>query len=1027
MHTTLINRPASAQQQSKPLTTFKAIAFALALLLWAGVLQAQFRLVGLTSTGGTKGGGTAFSMLSNGTSFSVANAFSYNGGRNPYAGLVEGTDGFFYGMMSEGGTSSDGTIFKMNASGTITVLKNLDYYVTGARPHGNLIQATDGNFYGLTYQGGRHGSGTIFKITSAGMLTVLRHLHSDTTGIYPQGDLVQATDGNLYGMTSRGGTNEYGTAFKITPGGTFTLLKSFDGTTGRYPYGGFLQGTDGAFYGMTSEGGANSYGTIFKMTTGGTLTILKSLDNTSGRYPYGSLTKGSDGAFYGMTNSGGTNGYGTIFRITSSGSFSVKKALDGAATGSYPEGNLKLGTDGLLYGMAYRGGAYNYGTIFKISTGGTFTKLEDLVGGTNSGAYPARGSLVQETDGVFYGMTYQGGTANQGTIFKVTSGGTFSLLVRLSEDQQGYSPYESLVQASDGYYYGTAREGGRYNGGVGYRLCTTGSYTVLRSFDENTTGRYPEGRLTQAKDGNFYGTTYAGGGNNSGTIFKLTSDGTTTVLIELDEATGQYPVGSLIYSDDTTLYGMAYRGGTSDRGTIFKITTSGQLTVLKNLDATTGYYPYGGLVKGTDGSYYGVTSDGGASNGGTVFKITSGGTLTVLENLAYAGGYHPRGNLIQGSDGNLYGMANSGGTSGYGVVFKVSTGGTYTVLKNFDYTTTGGYPEGSLVQGSDNVLYGMTSRGGTNDGGTIFKIQTSGGSFAVLRHFNPLTDGARPFGALVIQKSPSASSQSVTTVEDSIRSIILSGSPGTFMSYSITTGPKNGTLTGTVPNLTYKPNANYNGKDSFYFNATWGCQTSGSAKVLITVSQVNDAPVLAAIGNKTIARGSKLSFTATATDVDAGQTKTFSLIGAPSGAAIGSGSGAFSWTPSASGTFVFKVRVTDNGSPAKYDEETITATVTGSTLTSITKNENGIGEQLEALSLTASPNPTRSYFTLLVKSSRNEAITLKITDALGRAIDVKTGLAPNRTITFGQNYRPGTYLVQAQQGNRMATVKVSKE
>jgi hypothetical protein len=175
-----------------------------------------------------------------------------------------------------------------------------------------------------------------------------------------------------------------------------------------------------------------------------------------------------------------------------------------------------------------------------------------------------------------------------------------------------------------------------------------------------------------------------------------------------------------------------------------------------------------------------------------------------------------------------------------------------------------------------------------------------------------------------------ATPQSVTTAEDVAKSITLIGSGGSPLVFQITTNSKNGTLTGSGANRTYKSNANYNGKDSFYFTSNVGCNSSLPAKVSIIITPVNDTPVLAHIGNKTAVRGQLLTFTATATDVDKGQTKTFSLIGAPSGATINASTGAFNWTPSSTGNFTFKVRVTDNGSPVLFDEEQITVTVTAS-------------------------------------------------------------------------------------------------
>ena len=310
--------------------------------------------------------------------FTTLHIFDGTDGEYPAAGLVQGTDGNFYGTTGYGGattcTYGCGTIFKITPAGTLTTLHSFDY-TDGEYPLGvGLVQATDGNFYGTTYSGAAYGYGTVFKITPASALTTL-HSFDSTDGADPEAGLVQGTDGSFYGTTYFGGAYNYGTIFKITPAGTLTTLHSFDYTDGEYPLGGGLvQATDGNFYGTTSEG-ANGYGTVFKITPTGTLTTLHSFHVTDGAYPE-ALVQATDGNFYGTTSFGGTagnctpGGCGTVFKITPGGTLTTLHNFANTTTeGAVPGAGLVQATDGNFYGTTADGGAYADGTVFSLSVG----------------------------------------------------------------------------------------------------------------------------------------------------------------------------------------------------------------------------------------------------------------------------------------------------------------------------------------------------------------------------------------------------------------------------------------------------------------------------------------------------------------------------------------------------------------------------------------------------------------------------------------------------------------------------------
>jgi uncharacterized repeat protein (TIGR03803 family) len=233
------------------------------------------------------------------------------------------------------------------------------------------------------------GCGTTFKITLSGVLTTLHVLNGEV--FFGPSGLVQATDGKFYGTTENGGTDHYGTVFRMNPGGKLKLLHSFDGTDGEAPVAGLVQGTDEKLYGTTSHAGANGFGgTVFSITTDGTLTTLYSFDGTDGSGP-SQLIQGTDGNFYGTTLSGGVgpcgsnSGCGTVFKITPGGGLTTLYSFcaggDPCPDGAEPAGVLVQGTDGNFYGTTFLGGNnYNAGgTVFSITPGGNAEDTPQLL------------------------------------------------------------------------------------------------------------------------------------------------------------------------------------------------------------------------------------------------------------------------------------------------------------------------------------------------------------------------------------------------------------------------------------------------------------------------------------------------------------------------------------------------------------------------------------------------------------------------------------------------------------------------
>jgi uncharacterized repeat protein (TIGR03803 family) len=370
-------------------------------------------------------------------------------------------------------------------------------YTDGSEPYGGLVQDSAGNFYGTTYQGGLNADGVAYKITPAGVESVLHTFGNGADGIVPVTSLIEGVDGNFYGVAPFGGLYGSGCVFEITPAGVESVVYSFTGaggisgsTDGATPSAALVLGRDGDFYGVTLDGGANDAGTFYKVTPGGNETVLYSFSggSTDGSTPRWSLILGRDGNFYGTATGGGPQGAGAIFKVTSGGVESVLYffcATSGCSDSTNPTSLLQA-SDGNFYGTSGAGGAYGEGTVFKITPAGAEVVLYSF-GGCSGGTCGARissdglgpNSLIQASDGNFYGTTDEGGAHYQeisnegGTIFKVTSTGVETVLYSfaggVSGSKDGVSPI-NLIQASDGNFYGVTEFGGAYGRGTVFKL-----------------------------------------------------------------------------------------------------------------------------------------------------------------------------------------------------------------------------------------------------------------------------------------------------------------------------------------------------------------------------------------------------------------------------------------------------------------------------------------------------------------------------------------------------------------------------
>jgi uncharacterized repeat protein (TIGR03803 family) len=285
----------------------------------------------------------------------------------------------------------------------------------GGYPVTGVLLGTDGNFYGCSQGGGANQIGLVFQITPDGVAKDIYDFTGYADGDTPQGALIQGSDGRLYGTTyySRrlNGSNPGSVAFAVTTGGAFTTLHQFTQAEGYDISAGLVQGFDGNFYGTASQGGLSGYGTIFSMTPAGAVTVLHNFAGPEGAVPAMGLVQANDGNFYGATYGGG-NDYGVIFRITPSGTYTPLYSFVGNTDGANPSAPLTLGSDGVLYGTTAFDGPLYGGTIFSMTTSGAFSLLYSFSNNPDKHGYNIYAPVQQNTDGVFFGDSFNGGTCN---------------------------------------------------------------------------------------------------------------------------------------------------------------------------------------------------------------------------------------------------------------------------------------------------------------------------------------------------------------------------------------------------------------------------------------------------------------------------------------------------------------------------------------------------------------------------------------------------------------------------------------
>jgi uncharacterized repeat protein (TIGR03803 family) len=721
---------------------------------------------GMTYQGGNYDIGTIFKTDANGNNQIVKKDFFKVDGINPArTKLLKASNGKLYGLTSQGGEiNSSGVLFEYDyLSNTYIKRFNFINLESGRYPLGSLIEASNGKLYGMTSGGGQYYFGVLFEFSpTTNTFNKIIDFKSIDNGETPYGSLLETSNGKLYGLTSDGGVNGKGVLFEFDPiTNVFTKKFDFDGTTsGSTPLGTLIEASNGKLYGMTNSGGLYNSGVLFEFDKN-TDTFIKKIDfkdTLNGSFPEASLIEATNGKLYGTTANGGNEGLGVIFEYDPILDTLIKKLdFDGTQKGSNPR-NLELASDGKLYGNAIHGGANNIGVIFVYDPATNIFEKKLDFDGTSKGGNPC--PITEVTIGKFYGMTSTGGNNDNGVLYEYESSTeVYTKKLDLGDETDGNMPGSSLLQASNGKFYGLASAGGLNSYGTIFEYNPNNSvYTKIYDFDRYPNGSSPYGSLMQASNGKLYGMTSEGGVNDDGVLFEYNIS-TNTYLKKYDFGEmydGKNPFGSLIQAPNGKLYGMTTGGGINAEGILFEFDPSSNVYSKKHDFGgmnTEENFPYGELLLASNGKLYGMTYSGGTTNGGVIFEYNQNTNIYTIKytfNQNNDSGHWPYGSLIEVDNGKFYGMTEQGGTSHLGVIFEYNLNtNTYTKKIDFDGTAKGKNPIGTLLKAKNGKLYGMTPRGGANNYGVVFEYNPNTNIYSKKLDFNIVNGKIPQFGHLI--------------------------------------------------------------------------------------------------------------------------------------------------------------------------------------------------------------------------------------------------------------------------------------
>lgn len=671
----------------------------------------------------------------------------------------------FWGTTSNGGQFNAGTIFTTDSNGENHTIKYDFFKNTGWNPNGSFLKANNGKLYGITSKGGVNDYGILFEYDPSTKLYIKKiDFYNSIIGRHSVAPLIQTSDGKIYGVTSKSNIGFGGGAiiYEYNPA-TNEITKKYSlniNNEGNIPNGITLV-NNGKIYGLTTYGGLNNSGVLFEYDPSSNIYTKKiDFDGTNnGEKPNDRLIQASNGKLYGTTSTGGINGVGVLFEYDPViNSLTKKVDFNVTLIGKKPIGKLVQASNGMLYGLTSGGGINNDGVLFEydISNGSISKKIDFEY--YNNGSRPI--SLMKAINGKLYGLTIDGGNYGNGVLFEYDiSNSSISKKIDYKNDSTGANPTGSLIEINNGKYYGMTGSGGSQNKGVLFEYdINTNTFYKKIDFGNALNGSSPQGKLILAKNKKFYGLTTKGGTKEKGVLYEFNpKTNTYSKKIDFgDISNGSSPKGSLFRANNDKLYGLTSSGGIYDNGVLFEYDPETNL-LIKRVDFkydSIGGYPFGSLMQAENDVLYGVTSIGGIYNNGVLFDYNII-TNSFSKKIDFGNGIsNSVSRLTQANDGNLYGLAMGNFSVGGSAFFKYNINSN-TLLKiiTFNGIDTGSEPVGSLLLADNGKLYGLTSSGGVNDDGVLFEYTPSTNTFIKRKDFIGYTGGSYPIGQLMQSKN----------------------------------------------------------------------------------------------------------------------------------------------------------------------------------------------------------------------------------------------------------------------------------